>query len=113
MMLSAQERNGQDPIIRVVQPAATLDCPLSAHLVAKLDHTVPAGFDFGEVERDVPVEPVEEADPITDQNRQNRVTHLIGKPETQAFRGNDAASGEPDGTKPGPQMFVDELCEIA
>src|SRR3954447_23608212 len=86
---------------------------MSSHLVTKLHHAALVGFDLREMEGDVAVELFEEGDPITDQDRQDRIADLVGQPETKAFAGNHAAAGKPDGMEPGPQVPVYELREIA
>src|SRR5947209_7213505 len=65
------------------------------------------------MEGDVSVELLEEWDPITDQDRQDRIANFVGQPETKAFGGDDAASDKPDGPEPGPQAPIHEPCEIA
>src|SRR5688572_19954042 len=51
---------------------------LSSHLVTKLDHAALVGFDLREMEGDVSVELLEEWDPITNQDRQDRITNFVG-----------------------------------
>jgi hypothetical protein len=75
---------------------------ISLHLVTKLHHAVLVGFDLREMERDVSVERLEEWDPITNQDRQDRITNFVGQPETKAFPGNYTASNKSDGTERGP-----------
>jgi hypothetical protein len=65
------------------------------------------------MKRDVSVEPLEEPNPIANQNRQNRITNFIGQPETEALAANNAASDEPDVTERGPQTPVHKLRKIA
>src|SRR5690242_4670919 len=65
------------------------------------------------MESDVSVEPVEERDPGTDQDRKDRVTNFIGESETKALGGNHASASEPDIAKLGAQVFVHEPREIA
>src|ERR1043166_9786667 len=86
---------------------------MSLHLVTKLHHAALVGFDLRQMEGDVLVELLEEWDPITYQDRQDRITNFVGQPETQAFGGDDTAANKPDGTERGPQPPVDELREIA
>src|SRR5690349_2378739 len=59
------------------------------------------------------VEPVEERDPGTDQDWKDRVANFIGESETKALRGDHASSSKPDIAKPGAEIFVHELREIA
>jgi len=50
----------------------------SSHLVTKLDHAALVGFDLRQVEGDVAVELPEEWDPITNQDREDRITNFVG-----------------------------------
>jgi hypothetical protein len=84
----------------------------SSDLVMKLHHAALVGFDLRQMEGDVSVELFEEPYPIADQDRQDRITNFVGKPETKAFAGNDAASNKPDGTERRPQAPIYELREI-
>ena len=61
---------------------------LSSHLVTKLHHAALVGFDLRQMEGDVSVEFLEEWDPITNQDRQDRITNFVGQPETKAFGGD-------------------------
>ena len=87
--------------------------PLSSHLVTKLHHAAPVGFDLCQMERDVSVDLLEEWDPITNQYREDRITNFVGQPETKTFTGDYTASNKPDGTERGPQAPIHELREIA
>jgi hypothetical protein len=51
---------------------------LSSHLVTKLHHAALVGFDLRQMEGDVSVEFLEEWDPITNQDRQDRITNFVG-----------------------------------
>src|ERR1051325_8736873 len=82
-------------------------------LVPKLHHAALVGFDLGQMEGDVPVELLEERDPLTDQDRQDRKPELVGQAETQAFGGDDTASDKPDAAERGPQPPGHERREIA
>ena len=62
---------------------------------------------------DIPVELLEEGDPITDQDRQDRITNFVGQPETKAFARNYAASNKPDAAKRRPQTPIHELPKVA
>src|SRR2546425_439013 len=86
---------------------------MSSHLVTKLHHAVLVGFDLRQMEGDVSVELIEEWDPVTDQDRQDRIATFVGQPETKAFGGDHTASDKPDGMEPGPQAPIHELREIA
>jgi hypothetical protein len=86
---------------------------MSSHLVTKLHHAALIGFDLRQMEGDVSVELLEERDPIADQDRQDRITNFVGKPETKAFPGNCTASNKPDATESGPQVPIHELGKIA
>jgi len=50
----------------------------SSHLVAQFNHPALVGLDFREMEGDVSVQSLEERNPVTDQDRQDRVGHLVG-----------------------------------
>ena len=50
----------------------------SSHLVTKLHHAALVGFDLRQMEGDVSVELLEEWDPITNQDRQDRITNFVG-----------------------------------
>jgi len=86
---------------------------MSSHLVTKLHHTALVGFDLRQMEGDVSVELLKERYPIANQDRQDRITNLVGQPETKAFAGNYTASNKPDGTKHGAQMPIYELRKVA
>ncbi len=86
---------------------------MSSHLVTKLHHAALVGFDLRQMEGDVSVELLEEWDPITNQDRQDRIANFVGEPETQAFGRNHTAANKPDGTERGPQELIHELREIA
>jgi hypothetical protein len=86
---------------------------MSSNLVTKLHHAALVGFDLRQMESDVSVELLEEWDPITNQDRQDRITNFVGQPETKAFPGNDTAPNKPDATERGPQMPIHELRKIA
>ena len=51
---------------------------LSSHVVTKLHHAALVGFDLRQMEGDVSVESLEEWDPITNQDRQDRITNFVG-----------------------------------
>ncbi len=59
------------------------------------------------------VELLEEWDPITNQDRQDRISNFVCEPETKACGGDDTASNKPDTTERGPQATIHELREIA
>src|SRR4029078_11776703 len=63
--------------------------------------------------RAVPVELLEEPNPVPNQDRQNRITNLVRQPATKAFARNDTASDEPDAVKARSEAIVDEIREIA
>src|SRR5258705_4307146 len=86
---------------------------MSSHLVTKLHHAALVGFDLRQMEGDVSVELLEEWDPITNQDREDRITNFVGEPETKAFTGDYTASNKPDATKRGSQPPIHELREIA
>src|SRR5690348_3816669 len=65
------------------------------------------------MEGNVSIELLEERYPIADQDRQDRITHLVSQPKAKAFAGNGAASNKPDATESGPQVLVHELRKIA
>ena len=83
------------------------------NLVSKLHHAALVGFDLREMQGDVSVELFEKWDPITDQDRQDRIAKFVGQPETDAFCGDYTSSGKPDGLEPGPQAAIHEVGEIA
>jgi len=86
---------------------------MSSHLVTKIHHAALVGFDLRQMEGDVSVEPLEEWEPITNQDRQDRISNFVGEPETKAFGGDHTASNKPDGTECGPQAPIHELRKIA
>ena len=51
---------------------------LSSRPVTKLHHAALVGFDLRQMEGDVSVEFLEEWDPITNQDRQDRITNFVG-----------------------------------
>jgi hypothetical protein len=50
----------------------------SAHLVTKRHHAALIGFDLRKMKGDISVELLEEAGPITEQDRQDRITNFVG-----------------------------------
>jgi hypothetical protein len=52
--------------------------PRSLQLVTKLNHTALVGVHLCQMEGDVSIEFLEEPDPITNQNRQDRIANFIG-----------------------------------
>ena len=48
-----------------------------SHLITKRHHAVIVGFDLRQMEGDVPVELLEESDPITNQDREDRVVNFV------------------------------------
>src|SRR2546428_12098921 len=86
---------------------------MSSHLVTKLHHTALVGFDLRQMEGDVSVELLEEWDPITNQDRQDRIANFVGYPETKAFGGDHTASNKPDCTERGPYATIHELRNVA
>jgi hypothetical protein len=50
----------------------------SSYLVAELHHAALVGFDLREMEGDVSVELLEEWDPFTNQDRQDRIANFVG-----------------------------------
>src|SRR5215831_10613085 len=65
------------------------------------------------MERDVSIELLEERDPLTDHDRQDRIIDLVGQPEAKTFARDRAPADEPDGAKRRPQALVYELRQIA
>ncbi len=61
---------------------------------------------------DVSVEPVEERDPVTNQDRKDGIANFVGKPKTKGFGSNDSAANNPDGTERRPKTPVHEMGEI-
>jgi hypothetical protein len=51
---------------------------MSSHLVTKLHHAALVAFDLREMESDVPVELLEEWNPITNQDWQDRIANFVG-----------------------------------
>ena len=51
---------------------------LSSHLVTKLNRAALVGFDLRQMEGDVSVDLLEELDPITNQDRQDRIANFVG-----------------------------------
>jgi hypothetical protein len=87
--------------------------PRSSRLVTKRDHAALVGFDLRQMEGNIPVELLEEGYPIANQDRQDRIMHLVSQPKAKALTGNHTASNKPDATEPGPQVLIYELRKIA
>jgi hypothetical protein len=85
----------------------------AAHLVSKTNGATCVRLDLDEMERDVSVEALEELNAVTNQDRHDRIPHLVSQPEPKAFGRDHAASHEPDAAIAGTQTFVHELREIA
>ena len=51
---------------------------MSSHLVTKLHHAALVGFDLRQMEGDVSVKLLEEWDPVTNQDRQDRIANFVG-----------------------------------
>src|SRR4029077_17597544 len=86
---------------------------MSSHLVTQLHHSALICFDLHQMKGNVSVELLEEGYAVANQDRQDRITNLVGQPETKAFAGNQTASNKPDGTKLGPQVPIHKLREVA
>jgi len=85
----------------------------SSHLVTKSHHAALVGLDFHQMQRDVPVQLLEEGDPLANQDRQHRVSQFVREAETKTFGGDRPTSHEPDVPECGPQAVIHELREIA
>ena len=86
---------------------------MSAHLVTKRDRAALIGFDLHQMEGDVSVELLEEWDPVTNQDRQDRITNFISQTKTEAFGRDNTASNKPDASKRRPQAPIDKLSKVA
>jgi hypothetical protein len=86
---------------------------ISSHFVTKRHRTAFIGIDLRQMKSDVSVELLEKRNPIANQDRQDRITNLVGQPETKAFPGDCTASNKPNATEPGPQAPIHELRKIA
>jgi hypothetical protein len=51
---------------------------MSSYLVTELDHAIVVGLDLCQMKGDVSVELLEEWNPITNQDRQDRIANFIG-----------------------------------
>jgi len=60
---------------------------MSSYLVTQLHHAALVGFDLRQMQSDVSVELLEERYPIANQDRQDRITNLVG---TSPFTGQAA-----------------------
>src|SRR5690349_1326152 len=106
-------RCGGDVLSEILTDCQSSDNrPRTSHLVTKRNRAVLVGFHLGQMERDVSVELLEERYPIADQDRQDRITHLVSQCETKAFSGNHAPANKPDATEPWPQVLIHELRKI-
>src|SRR5947209_4159478 len=65
------------------------------------------------MERHVSAKVLEERDPVTDQDGQNRVAYFVGYLKAKALRGDRTSSNEPNAVESGAQTPIHELCEIA
>src|SRR5262245_25963227 len=86
---------------------------MSSDLITQFNHAALVGLHPREMEGDVSVEVLEEWDPITNQDRHDRIINFVGEPETKTFAGNDTASNKPDATEPWPQAPIHQLRKIA
>jgi hypothetical protein len=86
---------------------------MPSHLVTKLHHAALVGIDLCQMEDDVCTELPEEWDPITNQDRQDRIANFVGEPETETFAGHETTSNKPDGLELGPQAPIHELSQFA
>jgi hypothetical protein len=85
----------------------------SSHLVTKRYYAALIGFNLCKMEGDISVELVEEAEPITDQDWQDRITNFVGQAEAKAFARNGTTSDKPNAAKRRAQTSIDELRKIA
>jgi hypothetical protein len=60
----------------------------SSHFVTKRHHAALIAFDLRKMKGDIFVELLEEADPITYQDWQDRITNFVGQPKAKAFTTN-------------------------
>ena len=86
---------------------------LLPHLVAKRYHPARVRFHLHEVQGDILVEPVEEWDPFTDQDRHDRIANFVSQSEPKAFTRDGAPSDEPDATERRFQPLMHQVREIA
>lgn len=86
---------------------------MPSHLVMQFNHAVPVSLDSCEVEGDVSIERREEWDSVTDRNRQDRITNLVGQAATKALTADHSAADEPDAPERGTETRVNERSEIA
>src|SRR5207247_11368775 len=68
---------------------------LSSHLVTKRNHAALIAFDLRQMKDDISVELLEEGDPVTYQDPQDRITNFVGLPETKACDRNYTTSTKP------------------
>jgi hypothetical protein len=70
-------------------------------------------FDFGQMERDISIELLEERDSVANQDRQDRISKFVCKPETKTFAADCTVANEPNVTELGSRVRIDELRKIA
>src|SRR3954471_24510963 len=80
----------------------------ATHLVTQPDRPAFVRFHLGQVQRNVLVEPVEEPDPLTDQDRQDLVANFVSQPEAKTFTGNETTPNEPNAVEGRPQPLIHE-----
>src|SRR5688500_15470953 len=82
----------QSSFLRVRSSSTGGGISLIAILVAKRDDAVLVRLHFHQVKAHVLVEPLEEGDAVTDQDRHDRVAHLVGQAAAKTFPRDGAAS---------------------
>ncbi len=61
----------------------------------------------------VSVEPFDEGNSLTSQDRNDRLANLVGEPEPKAFAGNRAASNDPDTPESRLQSLIHQPREVS
>ncbi len=82
-------------------------------LVTKRHHAALIAFDLRQMKGDISIELLEEGDPVTYQDRQDRITNFVGKAETKAFARKYPTSNKPDVAERWPQTPIHEMPKIA
>jgi hypothetical protein len=86
---------------------------IASHLVTQLNDTTLVGIDLSKMKSDVSIDAIEEWDSLADQDRQDRIAHLVRQSQTKTVSGDYTTTNKPNTPEPGSQTVVHQAREIA
>src|SRR4051812_32970368 len=88
-------------------------CTLSPDFVTKRHDAIRVCLHLEQMQGDVSGEPLKERNALTDDDRDDGITHFVGQSEAQALRGHRASANEPDVPVEWFQLVVHQDREVA